>query len=97
MAPTALGRSGSSTRYSRVGAARARVGSTRWLSCLHTFKTEFSYREACDTYERAQTTVCASSEVCDTRQRCPSAHGDRAPLAYEQALTPHARCCPAKC
>ena len=49
-------------------------------------RTTISYLEDFETYEHAQTAVFAYIEVFANRQRCHSAHGDLAPLLYEQAL-----------
>jgi putative transposase len=66
-------------------------------SFFHTLKTELVYLEDFDTHEQAQTTVFEYIEVFYNRQRCHSANGYLAPLAYEQALKTHEICCPEKC
>jgi putative transposase len=55
-------------------------------SFFHTLKVELIYREDFDTHEQAQTAVFEYIEVFYNRQRCHSANGYLAPLAYEQAL-----------
>ena len=55
-------------------------------SFFHTLKTELIYLEDFDTHEQAQTAVFEYIEVFYNRQRCHSANGYLAPLAYEQAL-----------
>ena len=55
-------------------------------SFFHTLKTELIYLEAYDTHEEAPTGICEYIEVFYNRQRCHSANGYLAPLAYEQAL-----------
>jgi transposase InsO family protein len=66
-------------------------------SFLHTLKTELIYLEDFDTQEDAQTAVFEYIAVFYNRQRCHSANGYLAPLAYEQALQPHESLCPEKC
>src|SRR5499426_3943028 len=66
-------------------------------SFFHTLKTELVYLEDFDTHEQAQTVVFEYIEVFYNRQRCHSANGYLAPLAYEQALKTNERLCPAKC
>jgi transposase InsO family protein len=66
-------------------------------SFFHTLKTEFIYLEDFDTHEQAQTAVFEYIEVFYNRQRCHSANGYLAPLAYEQALQTHEILCPEKC
>jgi putative transposase len=66
-------------------------------SFFHTLKTALVYLEDFDTHEQAQTTVFEYIEVFYNRQRCHSANGYLAPLAYEQALKTHENCCPEKC
>jgi putative transposase len=66
-------------------------------SFFHTLKTELIYLEDFDTYEQAQTAVFEYIEVFYNRQRCHSANGYLAPLAYEQALQTHESLCPEKC
>lgn len=66
-------------------------------SFFHTLKTELIYLEDFDTHEQAQTAVFEYIEVFYNRQRCHSANGYLAPLAYEQALQTHESLCPAKC
>jgi transposase InsO family protein len=55
-------------------------------SFFHTLKTALISLEDFDTHEQAQTIVCEYIEVFYNRQRCHSANGYLAPLAYEQAL-----------
>ena len=66
-------------------------------SFFHTLKTELIYLEDFDTHEQAQTAVFEYIEVFYNRQRCHSANGYLAPLAYEQALKTHEMLCPEKC
>jgi putative transposase len=66
-------------------------------SFFHTLKTELIYLEDFDTHEQAQTAVFEYIEVFYNRQRCHSANGYLAPLAYEQALQTHESLCPEKC
>jgi transposase InsO family protein len=66
-------------------------------SFFHTLKTELVYREDFKTHEYAQTAVFEYIEVFYNRQRCHSANGYRAPLAYEQALKTSELLCPEKC
>jgi len=66
-------------------------------SCCHTFKTALISLEEFDTHEQAQTAVIAYIEVFSNRQRCHSANGYLAPLAYEQTLKIHESLCPEKC
>ena len=66
-------------------------------SFFHTLKTELLYLEACDTHEQTQTAVFEYIEVFYNRQRCHSANGYLAPLAYEQALKANGTLCPEKC
>ena len=66
-------------------------------SFFHTLKTELIYLEDFDTHEQAQTAVFEYIEVFYNRQRCHSANGYLAPLAYEQALKPNEILCPEKC
>jgi putative transposase len=66
-------------------------------SFFHTLKTELISLEDFDTHEQAQTAVCAYIAVFYNRQRCHSANGYLAPLAYEQTLTTHEILCPEKC
>jgi putative transposase len=63
-------------------------------SFFHTLKTELIYLEDYDTYEHAQTAVFEYIEVFYNRQRCHSANGYLAPLAYEQALKTSEIFCP---
>jgi putative transposase len=51
-------------------------------SFLHTLKTEMIYLEDFDTHEQAKTAVFEYIEVFYNRQRCHSANGYLAPLAY---------------
>ena len=53
-------------------------------SFFHTLQTELIYLEDFDTREHAQTAVFEYIEVFYNRQRCHSANGYLAPLAYEQ-------------
>jgi hypothetical protein len=53
--------------------------------------------EAFETHEQAQTAVVEYIEVFSNRQRCHSANGYLAPLAYEQALKTNEMLCPEKC
>jgi transposase InsO family protein len=64
---------------------------------FHTLKTELMYLEDFDTHEQAQTAVFEYIEVFYNRQRCHSATGYLAPLAYEQALKTNGVLCPEKC
>jgi putative transposase len=66
-------------------------------SFFHTLKTELVYLEDFETHEHAQTAVFEYIEVFYNRQRCHSANGYLAPLAYEQALKTHGILCPEKC
>jgi len=66
-------------------------------SFFHTLKTELIYLEDFDTHEQAQTGVFEYIEVFYNRQRCHSANGYLAPLAYEQALKANEILCPEKC
>jgi putative transposase len=66
-------------------------------SFFHTFKTELIYLEAFETHEQTQTAVFEYIEVFYNRQRCHSANGYLAPLAYEQALKINEILCPEKC
>ena len=66
-------------------------------SFLHTLKTELIFLEDFDTHEQAKTAVFEYIEVFYNRQRCPSAQGYLAPLAYEQALKTNEILCPEKC
>jgi putative transposase len=66
-------------------------------SFFHTLKTELIYLEEYDTREQAQTAVFEYIEVFYNRQRCHSANGYLAPLAYEQILKTHESLCPEKC
>jgi putative transposase len=66
-------------------------------SFFHTLKTELVYREDFDTHEYAQTAVFEYIEVFYNRQRCHSANGYLAPLAYEQVLKTNGILCPEKC
>jgi len=66
-------------------------------SFFHTLKTELVYLEEFDTHEQAQTAVFEYVEVFYNRQRCHSANGYLAPLAYEQTLKIHESLCPEKC
>jgi transposase InsO family protein len=66
-------------------------------SCFHTLKTALIHLEDFDTHEQAQTAVFEYIEVFYNRQRCHSASGYLAPLAYEQALKAHGIVCPKQC
>jgi transposase InsO family protein len=66
-------------------------------SFFHTLKTELVYLEDFDTHEYAQTAVFEYIEVFYNRQRCHSANGYLAPLAYEKALKTYESLCPEKC
>jgi transposase InsO family protein len=66
-------------------------------SFFHTLKTELVYMEDFHTHEQAQTAVFEYIEVFYNRQRCHSANGYLAPLAYEQALKTNESLCPEKC
>jgi putative transposase len=55
------------------------------------------YLEDLDTHEQTQTAVFEYIEVFYNRQRCHSANGYLAPLAYEQALKTNEILCPEKC
>jgi putative transposase len=66
-------------------------------SFFHTLKTELIYLEDLHTREQAQTAVFEYIEVFYNRQRCHSANGYLAPLAYEQALKTSGILCPEKC
>ena len=66
-------------------------------SFFHTLKTEMIYLEDFDTRAQAQTAVFEYIEVFYNRQRCHSANGYLAPLAYEQALKTNEILCPEKC
>jgi putative transposase len=66
-------------------------------SFFHTLKTELIYLENFDTHEHIQMAVFEYIEVFYNRQRCHSANGYLAPLAYEQALKTRGIICPEKC
>jgi transposase InsO family protein len=66
-------------------------------SFFRTLKTELIYWEEFKTHEQAQTGVFEYIEVFYNRQRCHSANGYLAPLAYEQAFKTHEMLCPEKC
>jgi putative transposase len=66
-------------------------------SFVHTLKTAWIHLEDFDTYDHAQTAVFAYIEVFYNRQRCHSANGYLAPLAYEQVLKTNEILCPEKC
>jgi putative transposase len=66
-------------------------------SFFHTLKTELIYLEDLDTHEQTQAAVFEYIEVFYNRQRCHSANGYLAPLAYEQALKTNEILCPEKC
>ena len=52
-------------------------------SFFHTLKTELIYLEDLETHEQGQTAVFEYIEMFYNRQRCHSANGYLAPLAYE--------------
>jgi transposase InsO family protein len=60
-------------------------------------KTELIYLEDFATHEQAQTAVFAYIAVFYNRQRCHSANGYLAPLAYERTLKTSEILCPEKC
>jgi putative transposase len=66
-------------------------------SFFHTLKTELIYLEDFDTREHAETAVFEYIEGFYNRQRCHSANGYLAPLAYEQVLQTSGILCPEKC
>jgi transposase InsO family protein len=66
-------------------------------SFFRTLKTELIYLEEFATHEQAQTGVFEYIEVFYNRQRCHSANGYLAPLAYEQTFKTHEILCPEKC
>ena len=66
-------------------------------SFFHTLKTELVSLEDFDTHEYAQTAVFEYIEVFYNRQRCHSANGYLAPLAYAQVLQTNGILCPEKC
>ena len=66
-------------------------------SCFHTLKTALISLEDFDTHEQTQTAVFEYIEVFYNRQRCHSANGYLAPLAYEQALRTNGIVCPERC
>jgi putative transposase len=66
-------------------------------SFFHTLKTELIYLEDWETHEQTQTAVFEYIEVFYNRQRCHSANGYLAPLAYEQALQTNEILCPERC
>jgi putative transposase len=66
-------------------------------SFFHTLKTALISLEDFETHEQAQTGVFEYIEVFYNRQRCHSATGSLAPLAYEQALKASETLCPEKC
>ena len=66
-------------------------------SFFHTLKTEVISLEDFDTREQTQTAVFEYIEVFYNRQRCHSANGYLAPLAYEQVLKTSGILCPEKC
>ena len=65
-------------------------------SFFHTLKTELISLEDFHTREQAQTAVFEYIEVFYNRQRCHSANGYLAPLAYEQVLKTNGILCPEK-
>jgi transposase InsO family protein len=66
-------------------------------SFFRTLKTELIYLEDFETHEQAQAGVFEYIEEFYNRQRCHSANGYLAPLAYEQALKTNEILCPEKC
>jgi putative transposase len=66
-------------------------------SFFHTLKTELIHLEDFDTQDHAQTAVFEYIEVFYNRQRCHSANGYLAPLAYERTLKTSEIFCPEKC
>lgn len=66
-------------------------------SFFHTRKTELIHLEDFDPHDPAQTAVFEYIAVFYNRQRCHSANGYLAPLAYEQVLTTNEILCPEKC
>jgi transposase InsO family protein len=66
-------------------------------SFVQTLKTALISLEDFDTHEQAQTIVCEYIEVFYNRQRCHSANGYLALLAYEQALKASGTLCPEMC
>jgi transposase InsO family protein len=66
-------------------------------SFFHTLKTALIYLEDFDTPEQAQTVVFEYIAVFYNRQRCHSANGYLAPLAYEQDLKASGTLCPEMC
>jgi putative transposase len=66
-------------------------------SFFHTVKTALISLEDFKTHEQARTGVFEYIAVFYNRQRCHSANGSLAPLAYEQALKTHGTFCPEKC
>lgn len=66
-------------------------------SFFHTRKTELIHLEDFDPHDPAQTAVFEYIAVFYNRQRCPSANGSLAPLAYEQVLKTNEILCPEKC
>ena len=66
-------------------------------SFFHTLKTALISLEDFDTHEQAQTVVFEYIEVFYNRQRCHSANGYLAPLAYEQAVKASGTLCPEMC
>jgi putative transposase len=64
---------------------------------FHTLKTALISLEDFDIHEQAQTGVFASIAVFYNRQRCHSANGYLAPLAYEQAFKASGTLCPEMC
>ena len=79
---------------SRQGTGWANAVAERFC---HTVKTEWIYLKDFDTHEQTQTAVVAYIAVFYNHQRCHSANGYRAPLAYEQALKTNEILCPEKC
>lgn len=66
-------------------------------SFFHTLKTELIYLEDFETHEQARTGVFEYIEVFYNCQRCHSANGYLAPLAYDQALKASGTLCPEMC
>src|SRR5215813_1033523 len=66
-------------------------------SFFPTLKTALISLEDLDTHEQTQTAVFEYLAVFSNRQRCHSANGSLAPLAYEQALKTNEILCLEKC
>jgi transposase InsO family protein len=89
-----LAQHGIEPRMSRKGNCWDHAVAERFL---HTLKTELVDLENFDAHEHVQIAVFEYIEVFYNRQRCHSANGYLAPLAYEQALKTHGIFCPEKC